>query len=696
VISGDYVSYSGGTAAFADKIAALGKTVTGTGLVLTGADAGNYTVNSTAMTTANITQRPLTVTAAGVNKVYDGTTTATVTFSDNRIVGDSLTVSGTASFANKVVGTAKPVTVTGIGISGADAANYSLSNTTASTSANITARPLTVSATGVDKVYDGNSTATVALSDNRVAGDAFTDAYAAASFVNKNVGPAKAVSVSGISISGADAANYSLSNTTASATANITARALNVSAAGMNKVYDATTAATVTLSDNRVTGDVVTESYAAANFADPNVGNGKTVTVSGIAIAGADANNYSFNVTAATTASIAPRSTTATITSGNNPSLSGAPVTFTAKVLPQFGTTTGTVVFKDGTTVLGTSTIQLTGIATLTTSALTTVATHTITAAYSGDLNYITSTSPSLSEAISPSGIIQVKFERHELEDESNHPKVKTGNVAGAEVRIYTRRDSCADGLVSTNQPKMWGKVYDGLNGIVLPLSTPDSDSGCPIVTFGAYVAKGTTDVNGMVNIVVPPTTSSPNTDYVVIGRTCITDPASSPTCTEFDDPRTMDDPDALYSGKQVNNIKAGETRNVALKQLRLFNGKKVPAKYFEDYGSYLAIIEPEYMDWTSNVEQYPFVLEAIEGWDIVTAIVPPEGFVPDADALSATVADTVSAIQFTLTDVGSDWTQTQVTHTVKHKGKTITHKSQVPMFDKKPKNDKDDKDKKN
>ena len=56
----------------------------------------------------------------------------------------------------------------------------------------------------------------------------------------------------------------------------------------------------------------------------------------------------------------------------------------------------------------------------------------------------------------------------------------------------------------------------------------------------------------------------------------------------------------------------------------------------------------------------------------------------------------TVSAIQFTLTDVGSDGTQTQVTHSVKNKGKTITHKSQVPMFDKKPKKDKDDKDKKN
>jgi hypothetical protein len=200
-------------------------------------------------------------------------------------------------------------------------------------------------------------------------------------------------------------------------------------------------------------------------------------------------------------------------------------------------------------------------------------------------------------------------------------------------------------------------------------------------------VAKGITNAQGEVSIIVPPTTSSPNTDYVVIGRTSI-DP-STPFCTEWDDPRTMSDVDSLYSGKQVNNIKAGETRTVVLKQLRLYNGKKVPAKYFEDYGSYLAIIEPEYIDWTGTVEQYPFVLEAIEDWGVTTTITPPEGFVADTPALTAEVADTISAIQFTLTDVGSDWTQTEVTHTIKHKGKTITHKSHVPMFDKKPKKDK-------
>src|SRR6185503_13514751 len=110
-------------------------------------------------------------------------------------------------------------------------------NTTASTTANITARALAVSATGVNKVYDGNTTATATLSDNRLSGDTLTTSYSSASFANKNVGTAKTVSVSGISLSGTDAANYT-ANTTASTTADITVRTLTVSATGVNKAYD--------------------------------------------------------------------------------------------------------------------------------------------------------------------------------------------------------------------------------------------------------------------------------------------------------------------------------------------------------------------------------------------------------------------------------------------------------------------------
>src|SRR5262249_54293718 len=137
---------------------------------------------------------------------------------------DDLSLSGgTASFASKSVSTAKTVTATGLSLSGADLANYQLASTTASTTADITARALVCSAAGLNKPNAGTSNAPATLPDNRVEEHSLSTAYTSASFANKNVGTAKTVSVSGIPLSATDAANYP-ANTTASTTADITTR----------------------------------------------------------------------------------------------------------------------------------------------------------------------------------------------------------------------------------------------------------------------------------------------------------------------------------------------------------------------------------------------------------------------------------------------------------------------------------------
>ncbi len=317
VVSGDDVTLSGSpSATFASKNVP-GGTVTVTGVSLAGADAGNYTLFAPITTSAAITPRALAVTATGVSRTYDATTAATVTLSDDRIGSDSFTSSYTsASFADKNVGTGKSVSVSGISISGADAVNYT-ANTTASATANITAKSLTVSAAGVNKVYDGLTSATVTLSDDRISGDVVTDNYTSASFATRNVGTGIAVSVSGISISGTDSGNYSLTSTTASASADITGRPLTISATGVNKVYDGSTTATVGLTDNRVSGDVFADSYTSASFSDKNVGTAKAVSVSGISISGVDAGNYTYNTTASTTADITAKSLTASFTASS-------------------------------------------------------------------------------------------------------------------------------------------------------------------------------------------------------------------------------------------------------------------------------------------------------------------------------------------------------------------------------------------
>ena len=139
------------------------KPVSFTGIALTGTDAGNYTPNATASTTADITRLALLVSAAGVNKPYDGNVVATVNLIDNRLSGDALTaVYSSALFANKNVGTAKSISVTGIALTGSDALNYT-PNTTASATADIAAFALTVGSGDTLTVSSGQTSSGVII-----------------------------------------------------------------------------------------------------------------------------------------------------------------------------------------------------------------------------------------------------------------------------------------------------------------------------------------------------------------------------------------------------------------------------------------------------------------------------------------------------------------------------------------------------
>jgi hypothetical protein len=88
--------------------------------------------------------------------------------------------------------------------------------------------------------------------------------------------------------------------------------------------------------------------------------------------------------------------TTVALASSKNPQASGSSVTFTASVSPTAAT--GSVEFLDGTAVLGTVTLSG-GKAALSLSTLS-VGAHSIKAIYSGDGNYLTSTSAVLTQSI--------------------------------------------------------------------------------------------------------------------------------------------------------------------------------------------------------------------------------------------------------------------------------------------------------
>jgi hypothetical protein len=112
--------------------------------------------------------------------------------------------------------------------------------------------------------------------------------------------------------------------------------------------------------------------------------------------------NFATSTSAPVTQTVNQAATTTTLGSNANPSVFGQSVTFTATVAPVApgaGTPTGTVQFKDGAANLGAAVTLAGGVATFNTSSLS-VSTHSITAVYSADTNFTTSTSSALSQVV--------------------------------------------------------------------------------------------------------------------------------------------------------------------------------------------------------------------------------------------------------------------------------------------------------
>jgi hypothetical protein len=453
------------SATFADKTVANAKTVTATGLNLSGADAGNYTVNATASTTADITPKPITGVVTASNKVYDAGVSASIASRSltGAVTNDDVSLTGgTATFADKIVGNGKTVTATGLALGGTAAANYALASTTAATTADITPLAITGSITAASKVYDGNSTAQITgrTLSGVLATDAVTYSGGTATFNNKNVGAGKTVSATGLALAGAEAANYTV-NAAASTTAEITARPLVVTATGVNRVYDGTTAATATLADNRVTGDVLTAGYGSATFGDKNVGTGKSVSVSAIAITGADAGNYTANATASTAADITPRPITVT---------PGAPdLTWTGSALTpaySYTVTTGNLINGDP---LGTASYSP--------ATVTNVGSYTVTVSGLANSNYAITPAP---------GSVTVVDQTHPIANITSLNPVPLNTAASLQVNVTD---------VATGNSKIVAWKYS-IDGVYQPEMSISAASQVPNATLTTSVpGANSTDV---------------------------------------------------------------------------------------------------------------------------------------------------------------------------------------------------------
>lgn len=237
-------------------------------------DAGTYDVaisyedtNYIGSTTAKLIINKKEVTVTGFeaqSKVYDGKADAVVNSTNAKLDGMiegtdvGFDKSGlTFKFDDKNVGTNKTVkNTTPITLTGTDKDNYNLKKPTVELTADITAKPVTVTADVKEKDYNGRTDdANVTISFKGViAGDEVTYQDAKGTYANAYAGDAVRVEVTYI-IGGKDAGNYSL-NVVKTATGKVKKADLNVTLTAPAAVtYDGKTHEVSGVTDDRVAAD---------------------------------------------------------------------------------------------------------------------------------------------------------------------------------------------------------------------------------------------------------------------------------------------------------------------------------------------------------------------------------------------------------------------------------------------------------
>ena len=188
------------------SFAGLQVSMAGTGKQLSASAAAIPT--SALSSSFNVNQATVTGSITANNKIYDGTTAATIATRalSGALAGDDVSLSGgTASFASKSVGTARTVTATGLTPQRRRRRQLSTGFDQRHGRWPTSPRALAdVSATGVNKAYDGTTQRRPSPCPITAwPATALTTSYTSASFADKNVGTAKTGQLSAVSRSAA-------------------------------------------------------------------------------------------------------------------------------------------------------------------------------------------------------------------------------------------------------------------------------------------------------------------------------------------------------------------------------------------------------------------------------------------------------------------------------------------------------------
>ena len=195
----------------------------------------------TALKTFETKKRILTPTAAATNRKYNGENGVEVEISlANFANGDTVTASASGSMINSDAGNDKIVYVSGITLS--DSEKYTLSTNSLQTTVDISPieiESFTISAS--DKKYDGtaNAQANVDEISNVIESDkGFVSIAGTAEFDSADAGENKTVTFTASGLSGAKAQNYTLGETSATASAAIEPLKVNFTVGQTTFVYD--------------------------------------------------------------------------------------------------------------------------------------------------------------------------------------------------------------------------------------------------------------------------------------------------------------------------------------------------------------------------------------------------------------------------------------------------------------------------
>jgi sugar lactone lactonase YvrE len=355
-----------------------------------GPAASNYTI-TVVPGTLTITQAAaaLNVAANNTTRAYGAANPAFTSTITGALNGDTFTITySTTATATSPVGTYSIVPT----ISGSAASNYTL--TTTNGILTVAPATLTVTANNASRSYGAANPAFTGTTNGLVNGETVTTTFTSSAVPNSPVGTYPIIPT----VSGAATSNYTvvIVNGTLTITQNPSSLVIDVNNA--SRPYGAPNPNFTGSVNGVLPGDNVIVTFTSA--ATPISPAGRYAI--GANVSGTSAGNYIATIHPGAL-DVNPVATVTTISSSNSSAAVGTTVTFTATTTTTTGVVSGTVNFSDGTTLLGTGTLNSAGIATFSTTALT-LGTHSITAAFQANTNFTASSATLTQVMTAPTG----------------------------------------------------------------------------------------------------------------------------------------------------------------------------------------------------------------------------------------------------------------------------------------------------